>query len=145
MRRTQRLQRHALGGTFFEPTILTGVTPKMLVAREETFGPVAPLFKFQSEAEAIAMATDLAEFVGAAVGLHLLFGTPLLVAGLIMRRRRDPVGRSLAAYNDALTALRDSAARATTARPSTGPPVVVHDPPQPVGVTIVSSTGRTGD
>ncbi len=51
-------KRHALGGTFFEPTILTGVTPDMLVAREETFGPVAPLFKFNSEAEAIAMAND---------------------------------------------------------------------------------------
>ena len=51
-------KRHALGGTFFEPTILTGVTPKMLVAREETFGPVAPLFKFETEAEAIAMAND---------------------------------------------------------------------------------------
>src|SRR5580658_2131776 len=51
-------KRHALGGTFFEPTILTQVTPAMLVAREETFGPVAPLFKFQTEAEAIAMAND---------------------------------------------------------------------------------------
>jgi len=51
-------KRHALGGTFFEPTILTGVTPNMLVAREETFGPVAPLFKFHTEAEAIAMAND---------------------------------------------------------------------------------------
>src|ERR1035438_755239 len=51
-------KRHALGGTFFEPTILTQVTAKMLVAREETFGPVAPLFKFQTEAEAIAMAND---------------------------------------------------------------------------------------
>ena len=51
-------KRHALGGTFFEPTILTQVTPNMLVAREETFGPVAPLFKFQTEAEAIAMAND---------------------------------------------------------------------------------------
>jgi succinate-semialdehyde dehydrogenase / glutarate-semialdehyde dehydrogenase len=49
---------HALGGTFFEPTILTDVTPKMLVAREETFGPVAPLFKFETEAQAIAMAND---------------------------------------------------------------------------------------
>src|SRR5271156_124992 len=49
-------KRHALGGTFFEPTILTGVTPPMMVAREETFGPVAPLFKFKTEAEAIAMA-----------------------------------------------------------------------------------------
>jgi succinate-semialdehyde dehydrogenase / glutarate-semialdehyde dehydrogenase len=51
-------KRHALGGTFFEPTILTDVTPNMLVAREETFGPVAPLFKFKSEADAIAMAND---------------------------------------------------------------------------------------
>jgi succinate-semialdehyde dehydrogenase / glutarate-semialdehyde dehydrogenase len=51
-------KRHALGGTFFEPTILTGVTPKMLVAREETFGPIAPLFKFDTESEAIAMAND---------------------------------------------------------------------------------------
>jgi succinate-semialdehyde dehydrogenase/glutarate-semialdehyde dehydrogenase len=51
-------KRHTLGGTFFEPTILTEVTPKMLVAREETFGPVAPLFKFETEAQAIAMAND---------------------------------------------------------------------------------------
>jgi succinate-semialdehyde dehydrogenase/glutarate-semialdehyde dehydrogenase len=51
-------KRHALGGTFFEPTILTGVTSEMLIAREETFGPIAPLFKFRSEAEAIAMAND---------------------------------------------------------------------------------------
>jgi succinate-semialdehyde dehydrogenase/glutarate-semialdehyde dehydrogenase len=51
-------KRHALGGSFFEPTILTGVTSAMLLAREETFGPLAPLFKFQSEADAIAMAND---------------------------------------------------------------------------------------
>jgi succinate-semialdehyde dehydrogenase/glutarate-semialdehyde dehydrogenase len=51
-------KRHALGGSFFEPTILTGVTPEMLVAREETFGPVAPLFRFESEAQAVAMAND---------------------------------------------------------------------------------------
>ena len=51
-------KRHALGGSFFEPTILTDVTPKMLIAREETFGPVAPLFKFSTEAQAIAMAND---------------------------------------------------------------------------------------
>jgi succinate-semialdehyde dehydrogenase/glutarate-semialdehyde dehydrogenase len=49
---------HALGHTFYEPTILTGVTPAMMVAREETFGPVAPLFRFETEAEAIAMAND---------------------------------------------------------------------------------------
>jgi succinate-semialdehyde dehydrogenase/glutarate-semialdehyde dehydrogenase len=51
-------QRHALGGRFFEPTVLTEVTPAMLVAREETFGPVAPLFRFTTEAEAIALAND---------------------------------------------------------------------------------------
>ena len=47
-----------LGGNFFEPTILTGVTRDMAVAREETFGPVAPLFKFKTEEEAIEMAND---------------------------------------------------------------------------------------
>ena len=51
-------KRHALGGSFFEPTILTGVTPAMAVAREETFGPLAPLFRFDTEAQAIAMAND---------------------------------------------------------------------------------------
>lgn len=51
-------KRHELGGTFFQPTILCNVTPQMLVAREETFGPVAPLFRFQTEAEAIQMAND---------------------------------------------------------------------------------------
>ncbi|KON81592.1 NADP-dependent succinate-semialdehyde dehydrogenase [Azoarcus sp. PA01] len=50
--------RHALGRTFFEPTILADVTPQMKVAREETFGPVAPLFRFHDEAEAIRMAND---------------------------------------------------------------------------------------
>jgi succinate-semialdehyde dehydrogenase/glutarate-semialdehyde dehydrogenase len=49
-------KRHALGGTFFEPTVLAGVTSAMRVAREETFGPVAPLFRFASEAEAVDMA-----------------------------------------------------------------------------------------
>jgi succinate-semialdehyde dehydrogenase/glutarate-semialdehyde dehydrogenase len=51
-------KRHALGGTFFEPTILTGATASMRVAREETFGPVAPLFRFHDEAEAIRLAND---------------------------------------------------------------------------------------
>ena len=51
-------RRHALGGRFFEPTILTDVTPAMAVAREETFGPVAPLFRFKTEAEAVALAND---------------------------------------------------------------------------------------
>lgn len=47
-----------LGGTFYEPTVLSGVTPKMLVSREETFGPVAPLFRFTTEEEAVRMAND---------------------------------------------------------------------------------------
>jgi succinate-semialdehyde dehydrogenase/glutarate-semialdehyde dehydrogenase len=51
-------KRHALGGNFFEPTILTGVTGQMMVAREETFGPVAPLFRFKTEDDAIAQAND---------------------------------------------------------------------------------------
>jgi succinate-semialdehyde dehydrogenase/glutarate-semialdehyde dehydrogenase len=49
---------HALGGSFFEPTVLAGTTPDMLIFREETFGPVAPVFRFRTEAEAIAMAND---------------------------------------------------------------------------------------
>ena len=51
-------ERHALGGSFYQPTVLTGVTTKMKVTQEETFGPVAPLFRFKDEQEAIAMAND---------------------------------------------------------------------------------------
>jgi succinate-semialdehyde dehydrogenase/glutarate-semialdehyde dehydrogenase len=50
--------RHALGGTFFEPTVVTGVLPTAKVATEETFGPLAPLFKFDTEEEIIALAND---------------------------------------------------------------------------------------
>ncbi|MBM7333712.1 NAD-dependent succinate-semialdehyde dehydrogenase [Alcanivorax marinus] len=49
---------HALGGGFFQPTVLSGVTPAMRVAREETFGPLAPVFRFHDEAEALALAND---------------------------------------------------------------------------------------
>ena len=49
---------HDLGGTFFEPTILTSVTQDMAVSKEETFGPMAPLFKFENEDDVIAMAND---------------------------------------------------------------------------------------
>ena len=51
-------KRHALGHSFFEPTVLTDVTSEMLVAHEETFGPLAPLFRFKTEDEVIAMAND---------------------------------------------------------------------------------------
>ncbi|MCP3023679.1 NADP-dependent succinate-semialdehyde dehydrogenase [Cupriavidus basilensis] len=51
-------KRHALGQSFFEPTVLADVTPSMLVAREETFGPLAPLFRFETEDEVVAMAND---------------------------------------------------------------------------------------
>ncbi len=51
-------QRHALGATFFEPTVITGAHAQMRVAREETFGPLAPLFRFEDEAEVIAQAND---------------------------------------------------------------------------------------
>jgi succinate-semialdehyde dehydrogenase/glutarate-semialdehyde dehydrogenase len=51
-------KRHALGGTFFEPTVIVDATPDMAVAREETFGPLAPLFRFSTEEEALRMAND---------------------------------------------------------------------------------------
>jgi len=51
-------RRHALGGTFFEPTVLAEATPQMLIAREETFGPVAACFRFKDEAEVLAQAND---------------------------------------------------------------------------------------
>lgn len=51
-------QRHALGHSFFQPTVLADVAPGMLVAREETFGPLAPLFRFDTEDDVVAMAND---------------------------------------------------------------------------------------
>ncbi|MGL4766542.1 MAG: NADP-dependent succinate-semialdehyde dehydrogenase [Formosimonas sp.] len=51
-------KRHALGHSFFEPTVLTGVTQDMAVAKEETFGPMAPLFRFSTEAEVVGYAND---------------------------------------------------------------------------------------
>jgi succinate-semialdehyde dehydrogenase/glutarate-semialdehyde dehydrogenase len=51
-------KRHELGGTFFQPTVLTDVTTQMKVAREETFGPVAPLFRFENEEDGIRIAND---------------------------------------------------------------------------------------
>jgi succinate-semialdehyde dehydrogenase/glutarate-semialdehyde dehydrogenase len=51
-------QRHARGGTFYQPTVLTGATSEMVLAHEETFGPLAAVFKFTSEAEAVALANS---------------------------------------------------------------------------------------
>jgi succinate-semialdehyde dehydrogenase/glutarate-semialdehyde dehydrogenase len=51
-------KRHALGQTFFQPTVIANVTPEMKVAKEETFGPLAPLFRFQTDEQAIEMAND---------------------------------------------------------------------------------------
>ena len=88
---------HVLGGTFFEPTILTGVTPQMRVASEETFGPVAPLFKFSTEAEAIRMANDTP--FGLAAYFFLARHRPLLARGgsarvwYCRRQRGDHVNR----------------------------------------------------
>jgi len=61
--------RHALGGTFFEPTVLTEVTSDMTIAQEETFGPGAPLFRFRDEDEAVALAN------GTPYGLAAFFYT----------------------------------------------------------------------
>jgi succinate-semialdehyde dehydrogenase/glutarate-semialdehyde dehydrogenase len=51
-------ERHELGGTYFQPTVLADVNPQMMVARDETFGPLAPLFRFESEEEVIQQAND---------------------------------------------------------------------------------------
>jgi succinate-semialdehyde dehydrogenase/glutarate-semialdehyde dehydrogenase len=51
-------KRHSLGGLFYEPTLLTEVTPDMKVSREETFGPVAPLYRFKTDEEAVALANS---------------------------------------------------------------------------------------
>lgn len=51
-------RRHRLGGTFYEPTVIAGATPRMRLAHEEVFGPVAPLFRFSSEDEAVRLAND---------------------------------------------------------------------------------------
>jgi succinate-semialdehyde dehydrogenase/glutarate-semialdehyde dehydrogenase len=87
-------QRHALGGTFYEPTVLSGATPDMQIAGEETFGPVAPLFRFSTEREAVEMANNtevgLASYfytrdIGRAwrVGRELEYGIVGINTGLI--------------------------------------------------------------
>ncbi len=87
-------KQHSLGGLFFEPTVVTDVTAEMQVAREETFGPLAPVFKFSTEEEAIQLANDtefgLAAYfytkdVGRAwrVGEGLEYGMVALNSGLL--------------------------------------------------------------
>ena len=83
-------KRHALGGTFFEPTILKNVKPDMLIAREETFGPVAPLFRFKTEQEALRMANDT-EF-----GLAAYFYTRDLARSWRVWAKPEPGWRSCA-------------------------------------------------
>ncbi len=75
-------RRHALGGTFYEPTILADVTPSMRVAQEEIFGPVAPLFRFDTEADAIGLA-NATEFGLAAYFYANNMGRVWRVAGAI--------------------------------------------------------------
>jgi hypothetical protein len=87
-------KRVALGGTFFEPTVLTDVTTDMVITKEETFGPVAPLYRFKTDDEAIKMAND----------------TPTLT----LPRSRGREGRGLAAISTAET----SAASGTSPRGS---------------------------
>ena len=53
-------RRHPRGGLFYEPTVLADVTPAMIITHEETFGPVAPLYRFREDAEAVALANDTA-------------------------------------------------------------------------------------
>jgi succinate-semialdehyde dehydrogenase / glutarate-semialdehyde dehydrogenase len=85
---------HPLGGTFFEPTLLIGVQPDMLISHEETFGPVAPVLKFETEVEAIEIANDTASGLAAyffttdlartwRVGEALEFGVVGVNTGLI--------------------------------------------------------------
>ena len=75
-------RRHALGGNFYEPTILADVTPDMRIAQEEIFGPVAPLFRFETEAEAVALA-NATEFGLAAYFYAGNVGRAWRVAGAI--------------------------------------------------------------
>lgn len=80
-------RRHARGGLFFEPTVLAGVTQDMLVCRQETFGPIAPVIRFSTEEEAIAMANDteygLASYLFAADAARIWRVSAALEAGMV--------------------------------------------------------------
>ena len=88
-------KRHELGGTFFEPTVLADVPHDMMIFREETFGPVAPLFRFKTEEEAIRLANDT-EFGLASYFYSRDIGRILRVGrGAGIRHRRHQRGHHL--------------------------------------------------
>ena len=73
-------KRSALGGSFFEPTVLTDVTTDMVITKEETFGPVAPLYRFKTDDEAGRMANDtptLPPLCGGGLGRRVQAGCPI--------------------------------------------------------------------
>jgi succinate-semialdehyde dehydrogenase / glutarate-semialdehyde dehydrogenase len=78
---------HALGASFFEPTVVTGVAPDMTIAREETFGPVLPLLRFETDAEAIEMANDtefgLAAYLFSKDAVRIWCAAERLEAGMV--------------------------------------------------------------
>ena len=96
-------RRHALGGTFFEPTVIADADDAMLIAREETFGPVAAVFRFEDEAEVIARANDTIYGLAAYVWSNDLNRVARVTARARVRhgrgqlrqddRRADPVRR----------------------------------------------------
>ena len=102
-------KRHALGGTFYEPTVLTDVTTAMQLAQEETFGPVAPLFRFRDEAEAIAIAN----------------GTPFGLGGLFLYARPARAWRVAEALEYGIVGVNEgiisTRARAVRRRQAIGP------------------------
>ena len=71
-------KRAAQGGSFFEPTVLTDVTTDMVITKEETFGPVAPLYRFKSEDEAIKMANDTPTLTLPRLRRRIRRGSPLI-------------------------------------------------------------------
>ena len=121
-------KRHALGGTFFEPTVLANVPNDAMIFREETFGPVAPLFRFKTEDEAIALANDT-EFGLAAYFYARDIGRVLRVAealeygmvGINTGSSRPRWRRSAASSSPGWAARARSTASRNTSRSSTWP------------------------